>query len=82
MNLNRPPEWILVVWTSKEVLIMEKRLSCRDVGVDCDFFACGKTEDEVMQKAADHARTSHNMSEISKEVHDKVRSAIRDVERC
>jgi len=61
---------------------MEKRLSCRDVGVDCDFIACGKTEDEVMWKAADHARTSHNMSEISKEVHDKVRSAIRDVEKC
>jgi len=66
----------------KEVLTMEKRLSCRDVGADCDFIACGKTEDEVMQKAADHARTSHNMSEISKEVHDKVRSAIRDVEKC
>jgi predicted small metal-binding protein len=66
----------------KGVLTMEKRLSCRDVTVDCDFIACGKTEDEVMQKAADHARTSHNMSEISKEVHDKVRSAIRDVEQC
>lgn len=61
---------------------MEKRLSCRDVGVDCDFTACGKTEDEVMQKAADHARTHHDMSEISKELQDKVRSAIRDVERC
>lgn len=61
---------------------MEKRLSCRDVGVDCDFIACGKTEDEVMRKAADHARTSHNMSEISKEVQEKARSAIRDVDRC
>jgi len=66
----------------KEVLIMEKRLSCRDAGVGCDFFACGKTEDEVMRKAADRARTSHNMSEIPKEVHDKARSAIRDVEKC
>jgi predicted small metal-binding protein len=66
----------------KEVLIVEKRLSCRDVGVDCDFIACGKTEDEVMRKAADHARTSHNMSEIPKEVQDKARSAIRDVEKC
>jgi predicted small metal-binding protein len=61
---------------------MEKRLSCRDAGVDCDFIACGKTEDEVMRKAADHARTSHNMNEISKEVEEKVRSAIRDVEKC
>jgi len=61
---------------------MEKRLSCRDVGVDCDFIACGKTEDEVMRQAADHARTSHNMSEIPKGVQDKARSAIRDVEKC
>jgi predicted small metal-binding protein len=35
---------------SKEVLKMKKRLGCRDVGVDCDFVACGKTEEEVFQK--------------------------------
>jgi predicted small metal-binding protein len=28
---------------------MEKRLSCRDVGVDCDFVACGKTEEEILR---------------------------------
>ena len=61
---------------------MEKRLGCRDVGADCDFVACGKTEEEVFQKAAEHARTDHHMNEISKEVHDKVRSTIRDVEKC
>lgn len=61
---------------------MAKRVSCRDVGVDCDFVACGKTEEEIFQKTAEHARTSHNMSEIPKEIRDKVRSAIRDVERC
>ena len=52
------------------------------MGTDCDFVACAKTEEEVFRKGAEHARTSHNMSEISKEVHDKVRSAIRDVEKC
>jgi len=61
---------------------MAKRLSCRDAGVDCDFVACADTEEELMQRTADHARTDHNMSEIPKEVHDKVRSAIRDVESC
>ncbi len=34
---------------------MEKRLSCRDVGVDCDFVACGTTEEEVMGKVPEHA---------------------------
>jgi predicted small metal-binding protein len=61
---------------------MKKRLGCREVGVDCDFVACGRTEEEVLQKAAEHAKTGHNMSEIPKEMFDKVRSAIRNVERC
>jgi predicted small metal-binding protein len=66
----------------KEVLIMEKRVSCKDVGSDCDFVACAKTEEEIFRKIGEHARTDHNMSEISKELQDKVRSAIRDVEKC
>ena len=61
---------------------MEKRLSCRDVGVDCDFVACGKTEEEIFQKASQHAKTDHNMSEIPKELYDKARLAIREVESC
>jgi predicted small metal-binding protein len=61
---------------------MEKRLGCRDVGVDCDFVACGKTEEEVLKKAAEHAKTDHNMNEIPKELYDKVRSAIREVKSC
>ena len=65
----------------KEVLIMVKRVSCRDVGTDCDFVACAKTEDEVLSIGAEHART-HHMTEISKEMQDKVRSAIRDAEKC
>jgi predicted small metal-binding protein len=61
---------------------MEKRLGCRDVGVDCDFVACGKTEEEIFQKASDHAKEDHDMNEIPKELYEKARSAIRDVERC
>jgi len=66
----------------KDGLNMEKRLSCRDVGADCDFVACGTTEEEVMGKVAEHARLHHNMSEISKELQDKTRSSIRNVEHC
>jgi predicted small metal-binding protein len=61
---------------------MEKRLSCRDVGTDCDFVACGKTEEEIFQKASEHARKDHNMREIPEELKEMARSAIRDVERC
>jgi len=61
---------------------MAKSLSCKDVGADCDFVACGKTEGEIFEKVKQHAKDVHNMSEISKDLYDKARSAIRDVERC
>jgi predicted small metal-binding protein len=64
---------------AKEVLKMNKSLSCRDLDADCDFVACGKTEEEVMQQASEHARKDHNMNEIPKDLQDKARSAIRDV---
>jgi len=57
---------------------MSKVLSCRDVGVDCDFVARGATEKEVLDKAAEHARMAHGMKEIKPDVLAKVRAAIRD----
>ncbi len=61
---------------------MKKRLSCRDMGADCDFTLCAKTEEEVFQKAAEHVKTAHNLNEISKEMADKARSVMQDVRRC
>jgi len=57
---------------------MAKVVSCRDVGMDCDFVARGNSEEEILSQCAEHARTDHNMSEIPAEVRDKVRAAIRD----
>ena len=61
---------------------MAKSLSCKDVGSDCDLVACAKTEDEMFGKVKKHARDIHNMIEIPKDLYDRARSAIRDVERC
>jgi predicted small metal-binding protein len=33
-----------------------KKLTCRDMGVDCDFSVCGKTEDEILEKAKADAK--------------------------
>jgi predicted small metal-binding protein len=66
----------------KEVFIMAKRLSCRDMGSDCDFTVCAETEREIFEKTAEHARTAHGMNEIPKEVQDKARSVMHEVERC
>jgi predicted small metal-binding protein len=34
-------------------------VSCRDVGVDCDFKGTGETEEELMDSLVDHAIARH-----------------------
>jgi len=57
---------------------MAKVVSCKDVGVDCDFVIRGETTEDILQQAAEHARTVHNMTEIPPDVAEKLRGAIRD----
>lgn len=57
---------------------MVKILRCRDVGMDCDFEVRATTEDEILQRATEHAQVAHGMREIPPEVVAKVRAAIRD----
>ena len=57
---------------------MAKVLHCSDVVPNCDYIAKGESEQEVLQQAAEHARTAHNVGEVTPELADKVRSAIRD----
>jgi predicted small metal-binding protein len=59
---------------------MTKVISCRDVGVDCDFVARGQTEQEILQQCAEHARSAHGMNELSPELAQKLRSGIREEE--
>jgi len=55
---------------------MQKLFKCRDIGNDCNFQARGRSEEEVLQKVSEHAKKAHNMTEIPKELSDKVRTAI------
>ena len=57
---------------------MAKTIRCKDVGMDCDFEARAETEEEILQKVAEHAGAVHDMTEIPAEVLAKVRAAIRD----
>jgi predicted small metal-binding protein len=55
-------------------------VSCRDVGVDCDYVAKGETEEEIMRDAGEHAVRDHgyNKEEImTPQMKDKIRSHIR-----
>lgn len=55
-----------------------KALHCGDLMKGCDFVARGATEDEVMRKAAEHAKTAHGINNITPELAGKVKAAIKD----
>jgi predicted small metal-binding protein len=57
---------------------MSKVLHCADVTGNCEFVARGNSEQEIMQQAAAHAQSAHNIQEVTPELAEKVRSAIRD----
>ncbi len=57
---------------------MSKTYTCRDVGVDCDWNTSGETKDEVMAKIQAHAAQVHPTIELTPELVEKVRDAIKD----
>ena len=57
---------------------MSKVLKCSDVNPGCNTEIRGDSEHDVLRKAAEHAKTAHNMQSIPPEVLSKVKGAIHD----
>jgi predicted small metal-binding protein len=57
---------------------MTKVLHCAEVVPGCAHTMQGQTEDDVMQQASAHAASEHDMTDISPELVEKVRSRIKD----
>lgn len=55
-----------------------KQLRCGDLMPGCNAVIEGKDEAEVMKKGAEHAKTSHGMSNIPPDMAKKVQGAIKD----
>jgi predicted small metal-binding protein len=57
-----------------------KKLSCRDVGLDCDFVMEGVSEGEVLNKAQQHAYEVHAIKpeEMTSEMKVKIQENICD----
>ena len=55
-----------------------KVLACKDVGVNCDFQARGRTVDEVIRKATEHAKKDHHFDKVTKEYTDAWRKKVHD----
>ncbi len=54
------------------------KLKCKDAGFDCKFEAKGKTVEEIMQKASEHAMKDHGMKQedMTPEMQEKIKSLI------
>ncbi len=57
---------------------MDKKLSCKDINLDCEYVACAKTEEEVLRKVGEHIQAIHGIQGFSKEFYDKAKAAILD----
>ena len=57
-----------------------KTLTSRDAGFDCGAVIKGETEDEIMQKAREHAKNEHNMKseDMTPELLQKIRGLVRN----
>jgi predicted small metal-binding protein len=58
---------------------MQKELRCRDAGFDCDRVVRGKSDEEVMRQAAQHAREKHGITTLGEEDVRQIQSKIRTV---
>lgn len=57
---------------------MAKVISCKDAGyIDCAAVIRGETEEEVLQKAAEHPKAVHNL-EVTPEIAQQVRGLIKE----
>ena len=57
---------------------MAKSISCKDVGMNCDFTAKADTMEELLQAAAAHAKGAHGLDTIPPELMPMVQAAVRD----
>ena len=63
------------------IIFVMLSVSCRDVGVDCDFRGTGKTEEELMNNLIDHAIKDHGYTReyvMKPEMQEKIKAKIKE----
>lgn len=51
---------------------------CREIGFDCDGVIKAEDEDDLMKQVAAHAGEVHNVTEVTPELVEKVRSVVHE----
>jgi predicted small metal-binding protein len=58
---------------------MTKSISCADAGADCSWSTTAETEEEILNKVAQHAKEDHPELEVNPELVAKIKSLIKEV---
>jgi len=57
---------------------MTKSIRCSDAGKDCEWSATAATEEELMNKVAEHVKDEHKEIELTSESISSIKSLIKD----
>ena len=58
---------------------MAKSISCADAGKDCGWSASAETEEELLEKIADHVKEEHKDIELTAENVSNIKSLIKEI---
>jgi predicted small metal-binding protein len=58
---------------------MTKSISCADAGANCSWSTTADTEEEIMNKVAQHAKEDHPELEVTPELVAKIKSLIKEI---
>lgn len=78
VHTTRNCPFLAVLPHNQKVIPMTTVIHCRDVGFDCDGVIRADTEEEALERAAQHARDAHDLEEVTPEVVEKVKAAMRE----
>lgn len=57
---------------------MTKVVNCEELGFDCDGVVRAETEQEALEKVAQHAKEVHNIDQVTPGLVGKVREVMRE----
>jgi predicted small metal-binding protein len=75
--IYKPYKFNILSLRKKETMLT---VSCREVGMDCDYVCKGETEEEIMKTAEEHAIRDHGYKPedlMTPELREKIRSHIK-----
>lgn len=57
---------------------MVKTINCADSGANCNWLTSAETEEQLLEKVAQHAKEDHPDMEITPEIVMKIKSLIKE----